>query len=466
MTNHAITYWGECLAILKDNLSASAYRTWFAPVVPLQYENGVLVLQVNSGYVVEYIEENYIDLLKKVIFRVCGVGTRLEYRVLIDSRSGAGSTIPSQGVAAEEQRRREMEQTETPVISPLAQPVAAFDSQLNPNYTFLTFVGGDSNKLARAAGLTIAGNPGKTVFNPLFVYGGSGVGKTHLLNAIGNEIRQIFPEKRVLYVSSTTFQVQYMNAVANNHFNDFMNFYQTIDVLIVDDIQFWEGKKGTQDTFFSIFNHLHQIGKQLILSSDRSPLDLKNIDERLITRFKWGLSAELKRPDCQLRKDILKASIYRNGIEIGEQIIDYIAENVTENVRDLEGVLASLLAYSTLTNAQIDMQLTEEVVARLVRTQRAELSLDHITNVVCEKLDIQEKMFYSKSRKKEIAQARQIAMYFAKKLTDKSLVEIGLKMGNRNHATVLHAIKTVTDQMDYDTVFRSVVRQIENTLIR
>ncbi len=465
MTNNSITYWSDCLEILKENLSASAYRTWFAPIVPLQYEDGVLVLQVSSAYVVEYIEENYIDLLKKVIFRVCGVGTRLEYRVLIDSQSGAGSTIPSQGVAEAEQRQREIDYAEAPTAV-LAAQEAAFDAQLNPNYTFLSFVGGDSNKLARAAGLTIAGNPGKTVFNPLFVYGGSGVGKTHLLNAIGNEVRKAFPHKRVLYVSSTTFQVQYMNAVANNHFNDFMNFYQTIDVLLVDDIQFWEGKKGTQDTFFSIFNHLHQIGKQLVLSSDRSPLELKNIDERLITRFKWGLSAELKRPDFQLRKDILKASIYRNGIEIDEPMVDYIAENVTENVRDLEGVLASLLAYSTLTNAQIDMQLTEEVVSRLVRTQRVDLTIERITNVVCDRFEVQEKMLYSKSRKKEIAQARQVAMYFAKKLTDKSLAEIGLNMGNRNHATVLHAIKMVNDQMSYDTVFRSTVRQIENTLVR
>ncbi len=465
MTNNSITYWSDCLEILKENLSASAYRTWFAPIVPLQYEDGVLVLQVNSAYVVEYIEDNYIDLLKKVIFRVCGVGTRLEYRVLIDSQSGAGSTIPSQGVAEAEQCQREIDYAEAPTAV-LAAQEAAFDAQLNPNYTFLSFVGGDSNKLARAAGLTIAGNPGKTVFNPLFVYGGSGVGKTHLLNAIGNEVRKSFPNKRVLYVSSTTFQVQYMNAVANNHFNDFMNFYQTIDVLLVDDIQFWEGKKGTQDTFFSIFNHLHQIGKQLVLSSDRSPLELKNIDERLITRFKWGLSAELKRPDFQLRKDILKASIYRNGIEIDEPMVDYIAENVTENVRDLEGVLASLLAYSTLTNAQIDMQLTEEVVSRLVRTQRVDLTIERITNVVCDRFEIQEKMLYSKSRKKEIAQARQVAMYFAKKLTDKSLAEIGLNMGNRNHATVLHAIKMVNDQMSYDTVFRSTVRQIENTLVR
>ncbi len=459
MMNNAITYWGSCLELLKDNLSDSAYRTWFAPIVPLDFTDGVLVLQVSSQFVVQYIEENYIDLLKKTIFRVCGVGTRLEYRVLI---AGAGSTIPSQGVAAEDLRQREVERTEP--MAP-AQPVSDLDSQLNNRYTFLSFIDGESNRLARAAGLTIAGNPGKTVFNPLFIYGGSGVGKTHLVNAIGNEIRQAYPNKRVLYVSANTFQVQYMDAVVHNNVNDFMHFYQTIDVLIVDDIQYWADKKGTQDAFFFIFNHLHQIGKQLILTSDRSPLDLKGLNERLITRFKWGLTAELRRPDFQLRKDILKSSIYRDGLDIPEAVVDYIAENVRENVRDLEGVLASLLAYSTLTNAQINMTLAEEVVNRSVRTQAAEMTLENIASAVCEHFEVSEKMLQSKSRKKEVALARQVAMYIAKKMTDKPLAEIGLNLGNRNHATVLHAIKTVNDQMEYDAMLRRSVHQIENALI-
>ncbi len=457
MTQKAITYWGSCLDILKDSLSNSAYRTWFAPIVPLQFEDGVLVLQVSSQFVVQYIEENYIDLLKKTIFRVCGVGTRLEYRVLI---AGAGSTIPSQGVAA----KTEIEPVETRTLA--APVVTDFESQLNPRYTFHSFVDGDSNRLARAAGLTISGNPGKTVFNPLFIYGGSGVGKTHLVNAIGNEICQAFPTKRVLYVSANTFQVQYMDAVVHNNVNDFMHFYQTIDVLIVDDIQYWADKKGTQDAFFFIFNHLHQIGKQLILTSDRSPLELKGLHERLITRFKWGLTAELKRPDFQLRKDILKSCIYRDGLEIPERVVDYIAENVRENVRDLEGILASLLAYSTITNAQIDMPLTEEVVNRAVRTSAAEMTMENIATAVCEHFNVPEKMLLSKSRKQEIALARQVAMYIAKKMTDKSLAEIGLNLGNRNHATVLHAIKTVSDQMEYDAMLRRSVHQIENALIR
>ncbi len=467
--NQAVTYWASCLEVLKDNLSASAFRTWFAPIVPLQFENNVLVLQVSSQYVVEYIEDNYIDLLKKSIFRVCGVGTRLEYRVLIDSNTGAGSTIPSQGVAIDELRRREEDMN---LANAIMQPQftatnvqSDLDSQLNERYTFLSFVEGDSNRLARTAGLTISSNPGKTVFNPLFIYGGSGVGKTHLVNAIGNEIKQLYPSKRVLYIAANMFQVQYVEAVRTNNVNEFIHFYQTIDVLIVDDIQYLAEKTKTQDAFFHIFNHLHQIGKQLILTSDRAPKDLKGLNERLITRFKWGLTAELKRPDFHLRKAILQATIYRDGLEIEEDIVNYIAEHVSENVRDLEGVLASLLAHSTLINTPIDRTLAEDVVGRIVRTRASETTLDDIVTTVCDHFGVGEKAFYSRSRKQEVAVARQVAMYMAKKMTDKPLAEIGLHMGNRNHATVLHAIKVVNDQLSCSNVFRRDVHQIENALV-
>ena len=454
-------YWNECLKILQDNLSASAFRIWFSPIVPLQYKDNVLVLQVNSQYVVEYIEENYIDLLGKTLVRVFGKGIRLEYRVLIDSQSGAASTIPSEGV---QQLPTFHPMAEQPTFRP-AQNVSQLDSQLNTQLTFGNFVEGDCNKLARTAGITIAGNPGKTIFNPLFIYGGSGVGKTHLINAIGNMIRQQLPQKRVLYVNANTFMVQYQDAVINNKVNDFVNFYQTIDVLLVDDIQYWADKKGTQNTFFFIFNHLHQTGKQLILTSDKAPVDLKGLEERLITRFKWGLTAEIKKPDFQLRKDILKSRIYRDGLEIPENIINYVAENVSNNIRDLEGVLASLLAHSTLTNAQIDLELTEQVVSRIVELKTHDMTLDNITSVVCEHFGVDEKMLYAQSRKKEIAQARQVAMYMAKRLTQCPLTEIGQKMGGRNHATVLHAIRTVTEQIEYDAFLRRSVKQIENALM-
>ena len=461
MNENCNTLWEECLQILKDNLSASAFRTWFAGIVPLQYQEGVLVLQVKSPYIVEYIEENYIDLLSKTLFRVFGKGTRLEYRVLIDSRPVSGSTIPSENVSEAAAGQSALQQP-LAYNAPLRFP--AFDSHLNPLYTFTSFVEGDSNKLARNAGVTIAREPGKTIFNPLFIYGGSGVGKTHLANAIGNQVKALSPEKRVLYVSANTFQVQYQDAVVNNKVTDFINFYQTIDVLIVDDIQYWANLKGTQSTFFFIFNHLHQTGRQLILTSDRPPVELKGLEDRLITRFKWGLSAEMKRPDFRLRKDILRSRIYRDGVELPEAIVDYIAENVRDNVRDLEGVLASLLAYSTLTDAEINLELAEQVVSRLVHVSAADCSIDNITTAVCEHFNVPEKQLYAASRKREIAQARQVAMYLAKKMTDKSYVEIGRLMGNRNHATVMHAVSTVSDQMEHDAFLRRSVAQIENVL--
>lgn len=458
------SYWEQCKQILKDNLSASAYRTWFAPILPIKYEDNVLVLQVNSQFMVEYIEENFIDLLRKTLYRVFGESIRLEYRVLIDSSTGAGPLIPSDGVS---QRRPKTEQYNGYIpITPteLSSMMPKIDSQLNPHYTFKSFVAGDCNKLAFKAGETISDNPGRTIFNPLFIYGGSGVGKTHLTNAIGNSIVANFPDKRVLYVSANTFQVQYTEAVISNNVNDFINFYQTIDVLIVDDIQFWADKKGTQNTFFFIFNHLHQMGKQLILTSDCAPVDLKGLDERLMTRFKWGVSAEISHPDLQLRVDILKNRIARDGLTIPQDVVQYIAENVRNNVRDLEGVLASLLAYSTLTDDEINMDLVQQVVSRLVKVTANNITVDFISEVVSEHFNISIDQMASSNRKREVAQARMVTMYLARKLTETPLVEIGRQIGNRNHATVLHAIKTITADMEHDVLLQRSVKQIENTL--
>lgn len=459
MDNTCATYWNQCLQILKDNLSGSAFTTWFAPIVPLQYEDKVLVLQVKSQFIAEYIEENYINLLRLTLVRVFGQGVRLEYRVMIDSQSGAGPTIPSNGVSN--------------VISPIedpravaAAPASALDAQLNPTYTFASFVEGECNKLARTAGLSIAAAPGKNIFNPLFIYGGSGVGKTHLANAIGNQVAQLYPSKRVLYVSANTFQVQYMDAVVGNKINDFINFYQTIDVLIVDDIQYWADKKGTQNTFFFIFNHLHQMGKQLILTSDKAPVELKGLEERIITRLKWGLSVEMAHPDFETRKAILKYHIYQDGLEIPEGIVDYIAQNVRQSVRDLEGVLASLLAYSTLTDAEIDQALAEQVVARFTTVETTTLNVDKITQVVCDHYQLAPKDLRSKSRRQEVAKARQVAMYLSKQLTDESLASIGAQFGNRNHSTVVHAVHAISDALQFDTVLRSSVQHLENVLKR
>jgi chromosomal replication initiator protein len=451
MTQNLQQQWAQCQTILADNLTASAYQTWFAPIVPLQFAEGVLVLQVKSQFVAEYIEENYIPLLSAAILRVFGQGTRLEYRVLIDSTTGAGTMLPSNGQTAGRM-----------VAQPtLQQPqVNALDPQLNDSYTFDSFVAGVPNKLARTAGVAVAKQPGYTAFNPLFIYGGSGVGKTHLANAIGNQVRLLNPQARVLYVSANTFKLQFQDARNNNRIPDFLNFYQSVDVLIVDDIQYFAGLKGTQDTFFHIFNYLQQSRKQLILTSDRAPIELKDIEERLLTRFKWGLSAEITRPDYELRRNILLSKMRRDGIQLSDEVVNYIAENVRESVRDLEGILASLLAHSTLTDREIDIQLAEQVVSHIVAIRPRQTTVGDVIGAVAEYYNLSEKAITSQNRSKEISQARHIAIYLSKQLTRSSLTEIGFQMGRRTHATVLHSVRYINEQLDMDPVLRQRISQL------
>jgi len=460
MLNNHEQLWTRCLNVIKDNISEASYNTWFAPIVALKYENSIFVLQVPSQFFVEYIEEKYIDLLRMTLYREVGVGTRLEYRVMIDKSSGRGTQIPS---SSEKPTPKANKQGS--YISPYNKPqLPEIDPQLNPAHNFNNLIEGNSNKLARTAGISIANEPGKTIFNPLFVYGQSGVGKTHLANAIGVMTKQLNPEKRVLYLSANTFQIQYTDAVRSNSVNDFLNFYQTIDVLIVDDIQEFAGKTATQNTFFHIFNHLHQTGKQLVLTSDRSPIVMVGLEQRLLTRFKWGLSAEIEKPDFDLRKSILESKIYRDGLEIPEDVVDFIAEHVVDNVRDLEGVLVSLMAHSTLANIQIDVALAEKVISRIVNITKKVNTVEKIRDTVCEYFSLSVDAISTKSRKREVVQARQIAMYLSKQLTKNSLASIGNAIGQRDHATVLHACKIVTDLMDCDKNFRTSLREIEEKL--
>ena len=443
--------WAQCQTILADNLTTSAYQTWFAPIVPLQYAEGTLVLQVKSQFVAEYIEENYIPLLSAAIIRVFGQGTRLEYRVLVDSTSGAGTTVP--GKLTENAR-------------PIQQPAVNNNDlpSLNELYTFDSFVAGAPNKLARTAGLAISKQPGYTAFNPLFIYGGSGVGKTHLACAIGHQVQALYPQARVLYVSANTFKLQYQDARKDNRIPDFLNFYQSVDVLIVDDIQYFAGLKGTQDTFFHIFNYLQQSRKQLILTSDRPPIELKEIEERLLTRFKWGLAAEISRPDYQLRKDILLSKMRRDGITLSDEIVDFIAINVKDSVRDLEGILASLLAHSTLTDKEIDLALTEQVVSHIVAVQPHRTTVEDVIEEVAKHYNIPQRALISQNRSKEISQARHVAAYLSKKLTDSSLTEIGFRLGRRTHATVLHSVAYVNEQIEFDPVLRQHLAQLKSAL--
>ena len=429
--------------------------TWFAPIQALSFENDVLVLQVKSQFIVEYIEENYLTLLSKVLFRMFGPNTKLEYRVQIDSHTDAGVNIPS-------------DVSQAPVAPPvlLQQPDLKdepdFNSQLNPSYTFESFVQGESNKLARTVALSIAAQPGRGSFNPLFIYGGSGVGKTHLANAIGNEVKRLLPQKRVLYVSANTFQLQYQDAAAHNHIPDFLLFYQTIDVLIVDDIQYIAGKRATQDTFFHIFNYLQQSGKQIVLTSDKAPKDLDGLEDRLLSRFKWGLAAEMTKPDFALRRDILLNKMHRDGVKLSMEIVEFIASNVRDNVRDLEGVLAALLAYSTLADKEIDMQLAEEVVGRIVELKPRETSITEISAAVCEEFRVSMDALLSQTRQRNVVQARQAAMYLAKCHTEMTLSDIGRFMGQRSHATVAHALEVLSAAMADDLVLGQRIRHIEN----
>jgi len=455
--------WNTCLQIIKDNLTASAFNTWFKGIEPVQFINHTLLLQMPSQFYINYIEENYIDLLGKTLYRVFGEDTTLEYRVLIDKQSGIGTQFPSEGAVADILRPAKPVQESKHQLQ--SAPVAQLDPQLNSHYTLQNFIEGSCNRLARQAAMAIAKDPGKTIFNPLFIYGGSGVGKTHLANAIGNAIHQLHPEKRVLYVAANTFQVQFQDAVISNKQNDFINFYQSIDVLIVDDIQYWAEKKGTQNTFFFIFNHMHQMGKQLILTSDKAPVDLKGMEERLLTRLKWGLSVEISKPDLELRHSILQERIHHDGLDIPEDIIDYIAENVKDNIRDLEGVLASLLAYSTLVNAPVNLELAEQVVSRIVNVIPHEIVMDDVLNAVSTYFNISRRELLSKCRTHDVAQARQIAMYLGKKHTGRPYSEIGKALGGKNHATVLYACTQIHDCMSYDRILRQQVSEIENQLV-
>lgn len=449
------------MKVIKDNISEAAYSTWFEPIVPLKYENGEFVLQVPSMFFYEYIEEKFAELLRVTLYREVGEGTKLLYRIMVDK--AATTTIPAEDktVVAERVPDKIVKSGINPFEPVVQQDI---DPQLNAAYNFNTFIEGTSNKLARAAGISIANEPGKTIFNPLFLFGKSGVGKTHLVNAIGMMTKQLYPEKRVLYVSANLFQIQYTDAVRRNETNDFLNFYSNIDVLILDDIHEFMDKQGTQKNFFHIFNHLHQNGKQIIMTCDRAPGSLEGMEERLLTRFQWGLSAEIEMPDFELRKAILKSKIYKDGLEISEEVIDYIAANVTDSVRNLEGVLVSLLAHATLTDEDIDLALAEKVVGKVVAATPNVISVEKIRDMVCDYFALPLDAVMSKTRKREIATARQVAMYLSKQYTKSSLSVIGKLIGGRDHATVLHACSVVNDLMDTDKNFRMSVKELEQRL--
>lgn len=443
MTAQLQTQWEQCLQIISDNLqNEEAYNAFFEPCKPLRYEDNKLTLGVPSYFVHEQLEGQYFDLLAKTLRRTFGNEITLDYQIAITK------------------------DTDVEVKSTRAEIEPEFDTHLNKNCTFSTFCSGKSNELALSAALTVANKPGHNAFNPFFIFGASGVGKTHLAQAIGLKIKEKYPEKRVLYITSHIFQVQYIDAVRHNQVNDFTNFYQTIDVLIVDDIQEFagKGKVATQNTFFHIFNHLHQLGKQLIMTCDRPPVELEDLVPRLLTRFKWGFIGEIEHPDYELRKEILKGKCTKEGLNISAEVIDYIARNATDNVRDLEGIINSLLAHSIAFNRPIDQDLVSRVMKMIVRIEQKVITCENIIQIVQGTFGIDSKTFNSKTRKREVVFARQAAMHLCKKYTTQSVSRIGLVVAKRDHATVLHALKSVEDLLVTDSDFREKYESVEAQL--
>jgi chromosomal replication initiator protein len=465
--------WKKCLQIIRDNVPPQNFKTWFEPIKAVKLDGNVLTIEVPSQFFYEWLEEHYIALLRKTIHTQLGKEARLEYSIVMEN----ASTPNSQSYTVKIPGRNQAEVKNNPVSVSVASAGSIrnpfiipglkkvnVESQLNPNSTFENFIEGDCNRLARSAGYAVAGKPGGTSFNPLLIYGGVGMGKTHLSHSIGIEVKNQHPDKIVLYVSSEKFTNQFIDAVKNNAQNDFIHFYQMMDVLIIDDIQFFAGKEKTQDVFFHVFNHLHQTNKQLILTCDKAPVDIQGMEQRLLSRFKWGLAADLQMPDLETRIAILQKKMYLDGIDLAPEIIEYIAYSVTSNVRELEGSLVSILAQASMNKKTITLELAKQMIDKFVKNTNHEVSIDYIQKVVCDYFELEMDTLKSKTRKRNVVQARQIAMYFAKSMTKSSLSSIGAHCGGKDHATVLHACRTVNNLIETDKKFKQSVQELQKKI--
>jgi len=472
-TNEAEAVWNKCLSIIKDNINWRTFQTWFEPIRAVALTGSVLTLQVPSQFFYEWLEEHYVELLGKTIKRVLGREGKLEYRILMESsasqRNPASINMPASNHTKPSKDSNYVDMPlkwddPTNIKTPYAIPGLKrmqIDPQLNANYTFDNYVEGDCNRVARSAGLHVAQKPGATAFNPLVIFGGVGWGKTHLIQAIGNEVRRVHPNKSVLYVSAEKFINQFIDHSKNNEINDFIHFYQLIDVLILDDIHLFVPATKTQDVFFAIFNHLHQSGKQIILTSDTPPKDMEGMQERLLSRFRWGLNADIQAPDFETRQQILQVKMKQEGLEIPDEVVKYVAYNVQTNVRELEGALIALFAQATLNRKEIDLDLAKRVMKNFVKTAARELTIENIQKMVCEYFHISYDRLLAKTRKREVVQARQITMYLAKKFTKSSLKNIGEHFGGFDHTTVIHSCQTVENLMDTDTEYKEHLLELQ-----
>jgi len=473
MSVTANSVWNNCLSFIQDNIQPQAFKTWFEPIKPVKLSENALSIQVPSKFFYEWLEEHYVKLLKVALTKELGETAKLVYIIRMENTYGNREPF-TEKIPSSNRGNMGPQEMDVPIKSKnpeLRNPFVIpgirnikIESQLNPNYNFDNFLEGDSNRLARSAGMAVANKPGGTSFNPLLIFGGVGLGKTHLAHAIGVEIKDKYPERTVLYISAEKFTQQYIESVKKNTRNDFIHFYQLIDVLIIDDVQFLSGKSGTQDVFFHIFNHLHQNGKQVILTSDKAPVDMQDIEQRLLSRFKWGLSAELQNPDYETRISILKNKLYRDGVEMPDDIVDYVAKHIKTNIRELEGAIISLIAQSSFNKKEVTLELAQQVVEKFVKNTKREVSIDYIQKVVSDYFEMDVATLQSKTRKRHIVQARQLAMFFAKKFTKASLASIGSQIGKRDHATVLHACKTVDNLAETDKQFRKYIEDLTKKL--
>ncbi|MEM9141404.1 MAG: chromosomal replication initiator protein DnaA [Bacteroidota bacterium] len=473
MSVTANSVWNNCLAFIEDNIQPQAFKTWFVPIKPIKLKDNALSIQVPSKFFYEWLEEHYVKLLKVALTKELGETAKLIYIIRMENTYGNREPFTEKIPSANRSRMAAQEmdvpiksknpELRNPFVIPGIRNIK-IESQLNPNYNFENFLEGDSNRLARSAGMAVANKPGGTSFNPLLIFGGVGLGKTHLAHAIGVEIKDKYPERTVLYIAAEKFTQQYIDSVKKNTRNDFIHFYQLIDVLIIDDVQFLSGKSGTQDVFFHIFNHLHQNGKQVVLTSDKAPVDMQDIEQRLLSRFKWGLSAELQNPDYETRISILRNKLFRDGVEMPDEIVDYVAKHIKTNIRELEGAIISLIAQSSFNKKEVTLELAQQVVEKFVKSTKREVSIDYIQKVVSDYFEMDVATLQSKTRKRHIVQARQLAMFFAKKFTKASLASIGSQIGKRDHATVLHACKTVDNLAETDKQFRKYIDDLTKKL--
>ncbi len=451
--------WDDCLQILRGRVNPQSYKTWIEPIIPSHLEASVFFIKVPSEFFADWLEEHYFSLVNEALTQATGRELAIECVVKPEEREQL--EVP---VGTLDRAESTAPTAEAVRITQSAPPRPPLSPTINPRYTFSNYIKGESNQFARAAALAVANNPSGTSFNPLVLYGGVGLGKTHLVHAIGNHLLETQKDKRILYISSEKFTVDFVEAIQRDSVAEFSTFYRSVDLLIVDDIQFLAGKEKTQDIFFHTFNTLHQLGKQIVLSSDKPPKELKGLNERLISRFQWGLTADIQPPDLETRIAILMKKSGDDGVELSHDVVEFIATNVTSNIRELEGCLISMLARASLENRPIDLALARDVVRSIVGEVRTHLTIEEIQRVVCAHMGIPEDLIRAKTRRQEIVNARQVAMYLSKELTNSSLKTIGLHFGGRDHSTVIHAYQTVEDSMKVDAKQRALVEQLKSKL--